>query len=178
MGRCGGNGNGSVNTSGVAIFGYSLIISFWRSVMDKLRATIELVDDKVTFQGSTRNNTTVKMDYFPPVGNGEGYTGLELLLVSLAGCSATSVVSMLRKMKAEITAFHVEAEGDRVETHPTVLSKIRLHFSVTSPNATQEQVIKAIQLSEETYCPVWAMLKGTCEISSTWSLQAQKEDIV
>jgi len=146
--------------------------------MEKLSATIDLIDDKVTFRGSTRDNPLVTMDYFPPVGNGAGYTGLEMLLLSLTGCSATSVVSMLRKMKTEITAFHAEAEGERVETHPTVLHKIKLHFSVTSPDATPDQVMKAIQLSEETYCPVWAMLKPVCEISSTWSLQTESEEAV
>jgi len=131
---------------------------------DPLTVTLKLVNQKVQFSGSARSLPAVSADYFPPLGDGQGYTGLELLLLSLAVCSATSIVAMLRRMKKTVIDFRVNASGVRREQHPTSFSMIDLAFMLTSPDATEADLQKAVQLSEETYCPVWAMLKGNVEI--------------
>ncbi|KUO63569.1 hypothetical protein APF79_11660 [bacterium BRH_c32] len=132
--------------------------------MTQIMASLKLIDNKVMFEGRSRDNNHVTLDYFPPIGEGKGYTGLELLMISLAGCSATSIVSMLRKMKKDITDFKVEVTGDRKECHPTVLTRIMLKFTLISTDTNKDELERVISLSEETYCPVWAMLKPTCEI--------------
>jgi putative redox protein len=129
-----------------------------------LCVTAELVNEKVRFSGSARDLPPVSADYFPPLGDGQGYSGLELLLLSLAACSATSIVSMMRRMKKTVAAFRVNASGTRREHHPTSFSRIVLAFTLSSPDAAEADLQKAIQLSAETYCPVWAMLKGSVEI--------------
>ncbi len=140
---------------------------------DRLEANITLTDQKVKFSGTCRTNSAVTMDYFPPVGEGEGYTGLELLLMSLAGCSGTSVVFLLRKMGKDITGFNVHASGVRRDQHPTSFEKINLEFTVTSRDAKDADVQKAIKLSEESICPVWAMLKNSCPIEVSHKLVVQ-----
>lgn len=129
-----------------------------------LSVTVDLMNEKVRFSGSSRGLPAVCADYFPPLGDAQGYTGLELLLLSLAACSATSVVAMLRRMKKTVTAFQVNASGLRREQHPTVFTRIALDFTLTSPDAVAADLEKAAQLSAETYCPVWAMLKQSTEI--------------
>ena len=137
-----------------------------------LEAAITLVGDKVQFTGTARENTPVSMDYFPPLGEGKGYTGLELLLLSLAGCSATSIVYLLRKMGKDVAGFSVKASGTRRDQHPTCFNAIRLEFDVASSAASDDDVRKAIRLSEESLCPVWAMLKNSCAIESVHRLSA------
>ncbi|MCX6557631.1 MAG: hypothetical protein NTW95_09425 [Candidatus Aminicenantes bacterium] len=51
---------------------------------DPMSVTVRLMDQKVRFSGSTRSLPAVSADYFPPLGEGQGYTGLELPLLSLA----------------------------------------------------------------------------------------------
>ena len=51
----------------------------------------KLIDDKVQFTAAARDNPPVQFDFFPPIGTGHGYTGLEGLLMSLAVCSATTL---------------------------------------------------------------------------------------
>lgn len=139
---------------------------------DPLSVSIGLANQKVQFSCSARSLPAFRADYFPPLGDGQGYTGLELLLLSLAACSATSIVSMLRRMKKNVLDLRVNASGIRREQYPTSFSRIALDFTLTSPDAAAADLEKAIQLSAETYCPVWAMLKGGVEIVPTFKIIA------
>ncbi len=139
---------------------------------ERMEAVLTLTNEKVQFTGKTRTNSAVTMDYFPPLGDGQGYTGLELLLMSLAGCSGTSVLYLLRKMGKDIEGFDVKASGTRRDQHPTCFRNIRLEFTVTSRDAKDADIQKAIRLSEESICPVWAMLKNSCEIEASHRLIA------
>ena len=139
---------------------------------EQLEVTVNLTDDKVQFTGKTRSNPEIICDYFPPLGEGQGYTGLELLLMSLAACSATSIVALLRNMKKTVKGFKVNARGIRRETHPTCFEKIFIEFILTSGDAGEPAVQRAIRLSEESYCPVWAMVKNNVEISTEYKILA------
>ena len=131
---------------------------------EQLEVTVRLTNQKVQFTGVSRSNPEVIFDYTPPLGDGEGYTGLEMLLMSLAACSGTSVVALLRKTGKTVSAFQVAARGIRREEHPTSFEKIFLSFVLTSENTGDADILKAIQLSEQQVCPVWDMLKGNVEI--------------
>lgn len=134
---------------------------------DRVTADVRLTDGKVQFTASTRDNPPVVFDYFPPLGDGHGYTGLEGLLLSLAACSATSVVGLLRQAGKTVSGFEVQAAGMRRTRHPTCFETISLHFSLTSSDAAAPDMEKAIALSESTVCPVWAMVKGNVEITTS-----------
>lgn len=133
---------------------------------DTLETHVTLVNEKIRFSGTARENPEVMMDYFPPAGGGEGYTGLEMLLLSLSGCSATAVKVLLGKMNKTVTGLTVRASGTRQEELPRAFSSITLWFEVTSPDVTEEELLKAIGLAEASVCPVWAMLKGNVAITT------------
>ena len=136
--------------------------------------TIDLVNEKVRFSGSARDLPAVSADYFPPLGDGQGYTGLELLLLSLAACSATAILPLLRRMKKTVVAFHVNASGVRRTQHPTSFERIDIEFILTSPDAALADLQKAAQLAEESICPVWAMLKGSVDIVPGYQITASR----
>lgn len=129
-----------------------------------LSMTVELVNDKVRFSGSTRGLPPVSADYFPPLGDGQGYTGLELLLLSLAACSGTAILPLLRRMGKTVAGLKVSAAGKRRDRHPTSFERIDIEFALASPDATPADLQKAVAMAEGTICPVWAMLKGSCDI--------------
>jgi putative redox protein len=132
--------------------------------LNKLETTTTLVNGKVRFSGNARNIPSVFMDYFPPVGDGEGYTGLEMLLLSLSGCSCTAIKILLQKMNKTVDGLRVEASGIRQETAPYAFSRIDLNYMLTSPDASETDLEKAIRLAETSMCPVWSLLKGNVEI--------------
>ncbi len=135
-----------------------------------LEATITRIDDKVKYLGQAGNNPAITIDYPAPIGTGEGYTSLELLLVSLGSCSASAIISILKKRGHIITDFKVHTKGERRTQHPTCFSNIHLEFNIASQNTSEEDLLKAIQFSESTLCPVWAMLKGNVVIEYSYNI--------
>ena len=91
--------------------------------MHPVSVKVDLVNEKVRFSGSARDLPAVSADYFPPLGDGQGYTGLELLLLSLAACSATGVVPLLRRMKKTVAAFRVNASGTAAPSTRPLLTR-------------------------------------------------------
>jgi putative redox protein len=138
----------------------------------ELTATVELINTKLNFSGSVEgNNAPVSIDYTPPLGDNLGYTSLELLLMSLSTCIGSSVLTFLRKMNKTISGCHIHANGIRKQEHPTGFSRINVVINVTSPDVTDTDMIKVIKLSEDTYCPVWSMLKGNVEVETTFVIK-------
>jgi putative redox protein len=115
---------------------------------------------------------SVAMDY--PLAAGDqcaGFTPLQLLLVSLAGCSGNSLAVLLRKLKQPVAGIEVEVKAVRREEHPTVFTQISLEFVVRGQGLDEGAVSKALEQSEETVCPVWAMLKGATPIRATYRIE-------
>ncbi len=131
-----------------------------------LTAHAALINDKLKFTGTAGDQPAITLDYIPPLGDGEGYMPLQLLLISLAVCSASSVVTLIKRMGRTINGCDVSASGIRRETHPTGFSSISLAFAIDSPDMTSDDFNKAVKLSEDTYCPVWAMLRGNVDVQA------------
>ncbi|MRR16887.1 MAG: OsmC family peroxiredoxin [Deltaproteobacteria bacterium] len=138
---------------------------------EQLEASVTLINKKIQFSGVVRDNPAITFDYHPPIGDGQGLTGLEVLLLSLAGCSASTVVYLLGTMKKKIAGLQVQAGGVRRETHPTSLETITLRFILRSADVKDADMQKVIRLAEETYCPVWAMLKGNVDIVTQYEIE-------
>ena len=88
---------------------------------------------------------------------------MELVLMGLCACTATDVVSILRKKREPFTALEVRAEAERAKQPPTVYTHIKLIYTV-SGQVSRKAVEDAVRLSEEKYCSVAAMLKSTAKI--------------
>jgi putative redox protein len=113
-------------------------------------------------------NHKVVMDYpLQPGATGEGLTPLQMLLASLAACSANSVMLILKKMNQPVAGLEVEAHGLRRQEHPAVLTGISLEFLVKGSGVAPEAVARSLKLSEEQICPVWNMLKGKTPITTS-----------
>jgi putative redox protein len=131
----------------------------------ELNSTIVLINEKLQFEATVDGNVPISIDYTPPLGDNLGYTSLELLLLSLSSCIGSSVLTFLRKMRKKIAGCEIHARGVRREEHPTCFKTIYLSVILISNDTNEEDFDKVLKLSEETYCPVWAMLKGNVEIN-------------
>jgi putative redox protein len=89
---------------------------------------------------------------------------MEMVLLGLCGCTATDVVSILRKKREPFTAVEVHAQAERAPQPPTVYTSIHLVYTVSGA-VSRKAVEDAVRLSEEKYCGVAAMLKSTARIS-------------
>jgi putative redox protein len=90
---------------------------------------------------------------------------LELVLIGLCGCTASDVVSILRKKREPFTSVHVSAAAERAEDFPRVFTAIKLTYTVGG-NVSRKSVEDAVRLSESKYCSVGQMLSKSATITS------------
>lgn len=91
-------------------------------------------------------------------GGNAGPTPMELLLVALGGCTGMDVISILRKMRQDVTGYDVRVRGEQVDEHPRVYATIIVEHTVTGHGLNPDLVNRAVELSASRYCPVGATL--------------------
>jgi putative redox protein len=78
----------------------------------------------------------------------------DVLLASLATCSATDVVSILQKQRTPVQRLHVRVEAQRVQATPRRLASAALHFTIRAPGTTAAKAARAVELSITRYWSV------------------------
>ena len=111
--------------------------------MANLVVEIKRTNQKVHFEGISEANPNISIpfDYAPPLGDGNGFAGLELLLMSFTGCVSTAIVFLLGKSGKHILSYTARAEGIRRE-HPLSLCKICFHICIESADITDTDMEK------------------------------------
>ncbi len=97
-------------------------------------------------------------------------TPVEMLLVSVAACTAADVISILLKKRQDVTAYNVEVTGERKEDHPRAFIKFHIHHIVHGRNVSEKAVADAIELSDTKYCSVAATVRPTAEITTSFEV--------
>jgi len=100
-------------------------------------------------------------------GHDKGPRPKPLLLFSLAGCTGMDVISLLQKMRVEIEDLTIEVSGELTEEHPKYYHKINLVYKFKGEGIDKSKVEKAVNLSQDKYCGVSAMLKKAADINYT-----------
>ena len=94
----------------------------------------------------------------------KGVSASDLLPMALIGCASHDVVEILNKQKQDLRQLKVTAESIQDDDPPWRFRKITVRFQVIGKDIDPEKVRKAIQISEEKYCSVYATLKDALEI--------------
>lgn len=82
-----------------------------------------------------------------------------LLMVALAGCTGMDVVSILTKMRVELTDLNVKVDGEVTEEHPKQFTSLHITYEFWGKQLPLEKLEKAVSMSDERYCGVSATLK-------------------
>jgi putative redox protein len=98
---------------------------------------------------------------------------MELVLMALGACTATDVVLVLKKKRQKLESLEVVCSGERAVEPPTVWTKLEIVYRLRG-ELDEAAVKHAIELSEEKYCSVSAMLKKTAKIS--WRYEILRDD--
>lgn len=114
---------------------------------------------KMAFTGSADSGFSINLDADTAVGgeNG-GFRPLELMGVSLAGCTAMDVISILTKKRLDVTAFEVRVDAERAPEHPRVFTNAVITYVVHGRQIDAASLQRAIELSATRYCPAQSML--------------------
>ena len=114
------------------------------------------------FLGITPSRHTVAFDSNREQNAAPG--PMEMLLVALGACTATDVVSILEKKRQKLEGLEIVVSGERASEPPKVWTKIEMIYRLRG-KLENAAVKHAIDLSEEKYCSVAAMLRKAAKIS-------------
>jgi len=96
---------------------------------------------------------------------GPGPSPMQAIQSALASCSGVDVVEILRKMRLNLTSLAIEVLAERATTEPRVYTRLHLVYRATGPDLDGERVVRAVELSQDKYCSVAAMLRPTVALS-------------
>ena len=99
-------------------------------------------------------------------GEDKGPRPKPLMLAALGGCTSMDVISILKKMRVELTSLSVIVEGELSEEHPKRFTKMHVIYEVEGDNIPMDKIQKAVKLSEEKYCGVSVVYRQAMEITS------------
>jgi putative redox protein len=137
---------------------------------EKMTATVRL-ENGMRFDAEAGSGHHLTLDAVEDSGgHNEGFRPMELLLVGLAGCTGMDVISILHKKRQDVTAYEIQVEGIRAESHPMVFVEITVEHIITGHQLQPEAVARAIQLSEERYCGAGAMLGKVARLTHTFRI--------
>lgn len=95
----------------------------------------------------------------------------ELLLVSLASCTAVDVVEILQKKRFKLEKLEIKAEAEQDPNPPWAFRKIHLTYTIKADGLTDKDAEQAIELSESKYCSVAATIRGVATITTSHFLE-------
>ncbi len=120
----------------------------------------------LTFAGTADTGFQVPLGADPSVGgDNDGFRPMELMAISLAGCTAMDVISILQKKRQQVTGFEVRVHSENATDYPRVFTKMDVAYIITGKEIDQAAVKRAIELSVTKYCPAQAMLRKSVEIN-------------
>lgn len=95
----------------------------------------------------------------------KGVKPSDLMAMALIGCSSYDVVEILQKQRQDLRELKVTAESVQDDDPPWRFRKIHIHYRAIGRDIDPEKLRKAIEISEEKYCSVYATLKDAIEIT-------------
>jgi putative redox protein len=126
----------------------------------------------LSFMGKADSNHWIPMDGPSEFGGVEaGSRPMELLLIGLAGCTGMDAVSILAKKRQPLREFRVEVEATRAPEHPKVFTEIKISYYFRGDGLTDEDVVRAIELSQDKYCSASAMFSRSAKISYEYTIE-------
>jgi len=113
----------------------------------------------MAFQGVDQEGLQITMDAAPDAGGqGHGPKPVDVLAMALGGCTGMDVISILRKMRQEVSGYKIRVTGPRADTHPRVFTSLDVEHVVSGTGLDPDLVRRAVELSATRYFSASAML--------------------
>lgn len=131
----------------------------------------------MSFTGTAETGFEVALDAHPNVGgHNSGFRPMELMAISLAGCTAMDVISIMRKKRQDVTRFEVKVHAEQATEHPHVFTSAVIEYIFHGRGLDPAAAERAIELSQTRYCPAQAMLSQVMPIELKYTLVEEKNE--
>lgn len=94
----------------------------------------------------------------------------DMLVMSLASCSAYDVVMILKRQRQKITGVYISADAEQASEPPYEFTHIHLNYTIKGEDLDPKKVERAIDLSENKYCSVAATIKGVTKLTHSFEI--------
>ena len=136
-----------------------------------MKIKLTRIDEEYKLKATNESGEITFVDGSLALGASQtAFRPMQMLLVSLAGCSAIDVINILKKQRQRIDSFDMEVNGERREGIPSPFESIQVHFSL-SGKIKEEKMKRAIELTHTKYCSVYFSLDPNIETTFTFDLQ-------
>jgi len=132
--------------------------------------TVEWEGD-LKFTATNERSVSMTMNATDAGGRPAGITPMELLLMALGGCTGIDVVLILKKQRQKLERLTLNVTGRRREEQPRYYEQIHVEYVLKGSGLDEKKLQRAIQLSEEKYCSVSAMLKNRAKMTSSYRIE-------
>lgn len=127
------------------------------------RVVLSWAGEGMVFRGGGDGGAQITMDGDARLGP----SPMEALLLSLAGCTGSDIVSILGKMRVPLAGLAVSVEGERADGEPRRYVRIRLRYEAEGvPPEAQPKLERAVELSLARYCSVLHSLRPDIELTT------------
>ncbi len=131
---------------------------------------LERLDDNYHMQVTNEGGNTVLLDGSPDIGGGnKAMRPMQMLLSSLAGCTAIDVILFLRKMKEPLEDIKMTVTGEREKDKtPSLFTEITIKYKLFG-NIDPKKAERAISMSVDKYCSVSKMIEKQAPVK--WEME-------
>jgi len=140
-----------------------------------MKINLKRVNQDYLLEAQNDNGHKVLLDNkSKKIGEVQGVSPMELLLIGLAGCSSIDIIAILNKQKIEPTDLQMEVEGMR-EPHqiPSLVQTIKVNVMMDG-DIPPEKAKRAVSLSFDKYCSVAKTLEYSATIKYAIVLNGEK----
>lgn len=135
-----------------------------------MKTTVKWIDNMLMV-GESASGHGIVMDGPEEIGGHNlGVRPMEMLLLGMGGCTTVDVISILKKMREDVTDCRCEVSGVRADEHPKIFTDIHIHFIISGNNLDEKKVEKAITLSAERYCSASLMLGKAAKVTHDFEI--------
>ncbi|MBV1888444.1 MAG: OsmC family protein [Urechidicola sp.] len=114
---------------------------------------------------SVHDDGVVMIDNPEEDAESNGMRPKALMLSSLAGCGGLDIVSLLKKMRAEVDDFKTVVTADLTDEHPRIYKNVVVTYRFYGSDFKKDKIQKAVDLSVERYCGVMEMFRKFTDVT-------------
>lgn len=133
-----------------------------------MKSTMNFKADK-EYEGINEASNVVSIDMYNPEDK-KSQSPMDLVLSALASCAAVDIVSMIKKKRKTFVDLKSQTSAERAESHPRKFTKIHIKYIITSPDLTDKEAEKVIDLAVSSYCSVASSLDPSIDLTHSFEL--------
>jgi putative redox protein len=103
-----------------------------------------------------------------------GVDAADLLPLALITCSIWDVNNILHKQRQKFTGLHAVAESQQDDEPPWRFRRIHVRYIVQGAGVNPQAVERAVRLSQDKYCAVFATLRDAVELTTDWVIETSQ----